>query len=306
MKFAVLGAGCVGSVISQQLYDYYDKNVSLVATGAIRKRLLSDGVVINGCRYDFSILNEDEAAPDLVFICVKNYDLENACNDLAPFISKQTLVLPLLNGISSTSFLQERFPENHVLYGYISKTDTYFDGHSYRYNIAGDLHFGNANNATVSDQIVEIKSILNRTDINAIVDNDMIRGIWKKWMLNIGANQVSTLTEADYLQFSEISEIHSVLRSAMQELLEIAGYEGVNLNKQDIEDILRYLTTYPYPKKTSMLQDILACRKTEIESISGDILMLSKKWNCPCPVNQTMYYLIKSKERVFINNKLDS
>ena len=131
----------------------------------------------------------------------------------------------------------------------------------------------------------------------------MKRGVWRKWMLNVGANQISALTEADYLKFGEIPEIEQVLRLAMHELLIIACYEGVNLSTQDISELIEYLTTYPYPKKTSMLQDILAHRKTEIDYISGDIVRLSRKWNCPCPVNLAMYYLIKSKEACYLSGK---
>ena len=50
-----------------------------------------------------------------------------------------------------------------------------------------------------------------------------------------------------------------------------------------------------------MLQDIQARRKTEIDYISGDLINLSKKWDCPCPVNLTMYYLIKSKEKAYLS-----
>ena len=175
-------------------------------------------------------------------------------------------------------------------------------------------------------------------------------------MLNIGANQVSALTEADYLQFSRIPELGKVLMLAMQELLILAGYENVELSTKDVLEIMEYLrqyriiqvcglrsqvfrqvgqiisahtdvwvlifgqadgtickqgvrrelcgvalTTYPYSKKTSMLQDTQAHRKTEIDYISGDLLKLSRKWNCLCPVNLTMYYLIKSKEKAYLS-----
>ena len=89
----------------------------------------------------------------------------------------------------------------------------------------------------------------------------------------------------------------------MQELLNIACYEKVNLSTKDIMELIEYLTTYPYPKKTSMLQDVLAHRKTEIDYISGDIIKLSRKWNCPCPVNLTMFYLIKSKEKCYLKSR---
>ena len=236
-----------------------------------------------------------------MFVCVKNYDLEQSLDDIKNYIDSHTIILPLLNGVTPTPIIQDKYPDNHVLYGYIQKIDAYRDGNEYKYNIAGDIHFGDAINEGNNSTLILIKEMLSKSGFGAFIDKDMIRGIWKKWMLNVGANQVSALTKANYLQFAQIPEIEQVLRLAMQELMILAGYEGVNISTVDISDIIQYLTTYQFPKKTSMLQDIEARRKTEVDYISGYIIELSEKWNYPCPVNLTMYYLIKSKESAYLN-----
>lgn len=194
---------------------------------------------------------------------------------------------------------------NKVLYGYITKIDSCKRGTVFYYNVPGDIHFGYADNNIVKDEVERIRVVIQKAGFGSYIDKDMIRGIWKKWMLNIGANQVSALTEADYLKFSAIPEVECLLKLAMQELLTIARYEKVNLSMQDMTEIVEYLTSYPYPKQTSMLQDVLAHRKTEIDYVSGDVIRLSQKWNYPCLVNLTMYYLIKSKEKAYLIQKSD-
>lgn len=300
MNISIIGAGCVGSVIAEQLFKIESINVSFIAEGVYKERLLDKGITVNDKQQNIPLLKKGHF-PDVVLVCVKNYDLENACVDLEPFVSKDTIIIPILNSISPTPYIQSRFPENRVLFGYISGIDSCSVGGSFRYNIAGEIHFGYANNESISDDLLRIKEVFDNTDLSVYIDRDMIKGVWKKWMLNIGANQVSALTESDYLQFSQIPEIGKVLMLAMQELLILAGYENVELRTKDVLEIMEYLTTYPYPKKTSMLQDIQARRKTEIDYISGDLLKLSRKWNCPCPVNLTMYYLIKSKEKAYLS-----
>ena len=225
-----------------------------------------------------------------------------ACMDMKSYMDGGTLILPLLNSVTPTPAIQQYYPDNKVLYGYISKIDAYNnnDGSGFYYNVAGDIHFGYANNEHVAPELEKIRDVLVTAGFTVNIDVDMMRGIWKKWMLNVGANQVSALTEANYIQFSKIKEIHHILRLAMQELLIIASYEGVNLSTGDINETLEYLTTYPYPKKTSMLQDIQAHRRTEVDYISGDVIKLAHKWNCPSPVNLTMYYLIKAKEATYL------
>lgn len=299
MKVSIIGAGCVGSVLAERMLKQR-MDVSIIALGKRGERLESEGLTVNDVNYNIRIAKEGDLAPDLLFVCVKNYQLEEALKDIEGFIDSHTIILPLLNSVTPTPIIQKRYPNNHVLYGYMQKIDAYREGKTYKYNIAGDIHFGDAINKGDNIALVEIKEMLSKCGFNSFIDTDMIRGIWKKWMLNVGANQVSALTEANYLQFGQIAEIEQVLRLAMQEIMILAGYEGINISTVDVEEIIQYLTTYKFPKKTSMLQDIEARRKTEVDYISGDIIKLSRKWNYPCPVNLTMYYLIKSKELAYL------
>lgn len=300
MKIGIIGAGCVGSVLVERLSSLKeDVETFFIAKGKFVERL-RNGIKVNDSLIQIPIPAVGDCYADLILVCVKNYDLEQACEDMSPYVNANTIILPMLNSVTPTPAIKEFYPENRVLYGYISKIDAYNDGTGYRYNVAGDIHFGYSNNTEVKPELVEIKNILDKAGFVTFVDADMKRGIWKKWMLNVGANQVSALTEADYIQFSKIREIHHILRLAMQELLIIASYEGVDLGTRDIADTIEYLTTYPYPKKTSMLQDVLAHRKTEVDYISGDVMRLAHKWNCPSPVNLTMYYLIKAKESTYL------
>ena len=303
---AVIGAGCVGSVLIERLTcSQPSLTVSIIAEGERSQRLSSSGIIINGTKLFPPNTRDFHEYPEIVFVCVKNYDLEQACLDMRAFISTDTLIIPLLNSVSPTPAILAAFPGHRVLYGYISKIDAHREGHNVSYNLAGDIHFGYADNSRPAPELLEVREILRASGFGAEIDPDMRRGVWRKWMLNVGANQVSALTEADYLQFAKIPEIEQVLRLAMHELLIIACYEGVNLSTRDISELIEYLTTYPYPKRTSMLQDILAHRRTEIDYIAGDIIRLSRKWNCPCPVNLTMYYLIKSKESCYLMQEGD-
>ncbi|WP_165173230.1 ketopantoate reductase family protein [Adlercreutzia sp. ZJ242] len=300
MRVSIIGAGCVGSVIATRLCSVEGAEVTLLALGERADRLRSRGLVVNGRRYDIPLLPPGADEPDLVVVCVKNYQLERACSELRGWIGPETVILPLLNSISPVPAIREHLPGQRVLYGYISRIDASRDGERFEYHIAGDIHFGHAANAGEDPFVGEVARLLSEAGFAVSVDADMVRSVWRKWMLNVGANQISALTEADYVQFGRIPDIEKVLRMAMGELLALAQREGVGLRESDVDELVEYLTTYPYPKKTSMLQDVLARRKTEVEAISGEVLRLSEKWGQPCPVNETMYCLIKAKEQAYL------
>ena len=88
MKISIIGAGCVGSVIAEQLADKKDLSVSFIAEGVYKERLIDKGVTVNGRRYNIPLLMKGKY-PDVVFVCVKSYDLEKACEDLILFLNKR-------------------------------------------------------------------------------------------------------------------------------------------------------------------------------------------------------------------------
>lgn len=301
MRYAVMGAGCVGSVVATRLADS-GFDVSLVAEGERASRLARDGLTVNGRVYRLPLL-EEGCAPDLVFMCVKNYQLREACSELAPYLDGDTAILPLLNSITPAQVIGDCLPGAKVLYGYISRIDACRAAGGFSYHIAGDIHFGYARNESPAPFLEDVAADLETAGFTASVDADMRRSIWRKWMLNVGANQVSALAEADYVDFGRIPEIEAVLRAAMGELLELAWREGVSLEQSDVDGLVEYLMTYPYPKKTSMLQDVLARRKTEIEAISGEVVALGERHALSCPVNATMYNLIRAKEQTYLDGR---
>ena len=85
----------------------------------------------------------------------------------------------------------------------------------------------------------------------------------------------------------------------MREVISLAKVSGINLTEQDIPDWYRFLNTLSPHGKTSMLQDIEAGRKTEVEIFSGKVVELGKKYGVPTPVNQTVLNIIRIGTQYF-------
>ena len=204
MRVGIIGAGCVGSVLAERISTLkHSTEIYFIAKERYAERL-RNGIVVNDTRVNIKVLCEDASSLDLIFVCVKNFDLLSACEDIRPFVDGHTILFPLLNSVTPTPSIKEVYPNNRVLYGYISKIDAYNDGHGFKYNVAGDIHFGYSENSNPKPELIEIKEMLDLAGFTTFIDKDMKRGIWKKWMLNVGANQVSALTEADYIKSPKI------------------------------------------------------------------------------------------------------
>ena len=127
----------------------------------------------------------------------------------------------------------------------------------------------------------------------------MIRMLWWKFMVNVGINQASAVLRAPYSVFQSNPDAQGLMETLMQEVVILANALHVNLTKQDVQDWYPVLNLLSPQGKTSMLQDIEAKRKTEVDIFSGKVIQLGKTFAIPTPVNQTIFQVIRVLEHDF-------
>jgi 2-dehydropantoate 2-reductase len=116
-------------------------------------------------------------------------------------------------------------------------------------------------------------------------------------MINVGMNQASAVMRAPYGIFQNIKSAQELMEALMREVIALAGVLGINLTDRDIDDWYAFLNTLSPQGKTSMLQDIEAGRKTEVEIFGGKVVELGKKHDVPTPINQTVLRIIQVLEQ---------
>lgn len=305
-KVGILGTGAVGGMLCSFLCKEYPEDFFVIGNSQRTERYKKGLKVNNKILYP-KIIDcencEENIILDLVIICTKNYDLESALNDLSSVIDTNTVILPLLNGVTATERIKKVFPKNKVLYGIVMRTDAARKEYEVTFSVSGEIQLGYAKNEEYAQEVIEIRDYLIQAGIPAKIYPDMLRMLWRKWMINIGSNQVSVITGAKFKYFGMFNEIEVLLRASMGEILNIAHAKKIHLTEDDLEDVVNILIHYPPEKKTSMLQDIEARRRTEIDSFAGTVREYGKKYNVNTPVNDVLYYGIKAKEKVYLTEK---
>ncbi|MGN0332563.1 MAG: ketopantoate reductase family protein [Lachnospiraceae bacterium] len=296
----IIGAGSVGSVLISQLYPTYGDNFYLLASGERAERLRTNGLSINDHTFHPQIYSDasQNISLDLLIIAVKSYSLNSVIEDIRPLINKETIILPLLNGITATDTLQKNFPDNRVLYGVMIRTDAHRTGHKVYYITPGEVQLGYAYNNPPAPEVKEIRECLVDAGINANIYEDMKKIQWRKWMLNTGGGQAAVEIGVECGYFEQVDEIVEIIRLCMNEILELAKAEHVNITKQDRDEIIEFLVGYPAHKKMSMLQDVEAGRPIEIEEYAGTVIRLGEKHGIPTPANRFIYLSIMAKKKV--------
>jgi 2-dehydropantoate 2-reductase len=110
--------------------------------------------------------------------------------------------------------------------------------------------------------------------------------MWKKFVLNVGVNQTQAVFKADYGTMQKSQELLAYARNLMQEAVLVANAENVSGTNSMVEDAMKVILDMPGSVKTSMLQDVLAKRVTEVDAFAGTICQKAALHKIPVPFNQ--------------------
>jgi len=289
----------VGSGYAAQLHGLDPSCVALVADPARLERYRREGVTVNGRRHDFHVLPAGESGPpaDLLLVAVKQHHLTEAIEAVRGYVGPRTIMLSLLNGISSEGLLAEAFGAEQVLHAYVVGTDFVREGTATRFSSIGRIAFGAASRDLEDPRVLAVSELFTRAGIPHVVSKDIVRELWWKFMLNVGVNQVSAVLRAPYGAFG-LPEVGDLARAAMREVVALSAFEGVSLLEGDVERCFPVLATLAPDGKTSMLQDIEAGRKTEVEIFADEVVALGRRYGVPTPVNELLGGLIAALERL--------
>lgn len=300
-KVYISGLGAVGGAYASRLHEMDPDCVKVIAGRERINRYTKTGISINGKTYSFNYIQpEDDAGPaDLILIAVKQHHLEQSIKDIRKFVGKDTIILSLLNGIVSEEIIGREYGLDKLLYSFCVGTDAVREGTSIRFANIGKIVFGDKTNLECSPGVAAVKALFEKAKIPYSIPQDMIRELWWKFMVNVGINQTSAILKAPYGVFQNIKEAKELMEMASREVIQLSEKAGINLNEDDINAFIKVLNTLSPDGKTSMLQDVEAGRKTEVEIFAGTVIDLGRKYGVETPVNEMLFRMIRTLEQTY-------
>ena len=295
----IAGAGAIGLSVAETLYRYDPGCVSILAKGERLERYRNRGLRVNGERLGFRFTQGETA--DLIIVACKFHHLDQIIEDLRPSVGKDTIILSLLNGISSEDIIGAKLGRERLPLAMVIGVDAFHDGEETTYTLKGVIHFGDAggNNGEREESIAEF---FTRAGVAHKLEANMKRALWFKFMVNIGMNPITAILRLPYRAIQnrggpgEIPEAHLLFVNAMREVIAVANAEGIDLNEGDIENFHKTLNALNGEGYTSMCQDVLAGRKTELEMFSFALMELAQKHGIPVPLNETLHLQLRTIE----------
>lgn len=286
-KVIICGLGAVGMTYACKLKD---KCILKVLADKERvKRYIDNPPEFNyeTVNFEYILPDEENFKADLIIVATKAQGLDSAIQMLQNFIYENTIIISLLNGISSEKKILEHFPHTTVLKSYFIGHSAVRDDNSVTQDGIGEIVIEN------NPKIIEF---FQQIGINYSTPNNIDYSMWLKFTMNIFSNQTSAILKMNFGELKHNKAFIEFAKKIIAEVKSIAKKSGVQSLENLEHDALLALSKMCDDGKTSMHQDILAGRKTEVDIFAGEVIKLGKTYGIPTPYNQVLYDLIKIEE----------
>jgi 2-dehydropantoate 2-reductase len=295
---AIVGAGAMGAAYATMFTDAGGFSVFFLASGERYLRLKDQPLTVNGKPYAISVLQPEEVQEgvDLVLVALKHHHLLGAVQDIKAVVGAETIILSVMNGLESEEIIGSVCGMNRMVYAIAVGIDAVREKNQFTYARPGRIIFGEGPVNDEDGRVTRLQEALTRAAIPNEVPADIKRVMWWKFMINVGINQASAVLRAPYGVFQSSADALALMQLLMQEVVMLAAKVSINLSQKDVDDWLAVLSTLAPEGKTSMLQDIEAGRKTEVEIFAGRVVAMGIEHDVATPVNQTILHIIKVME----------
>lgn len=288
MNIIVLGAGAIGSLYGAKLSKLND--VRLIArkehAGSIKKH----GLKVVGLENKTYRLNaatkikkiEDNA---LILLTTKAYDSSRAINGIKNLIKKGTIILCLQNGLYSEDIVK-KIVKNKCL---VLRAVTNFGAAFLK---PGVVQYNNHSYTSIekSERSAEIAENFRNCGLNGYVSGSIKVDMWKKLILNCVLNPLTSILKVRNKNIAD-ERLNPLKKLIVDECLKVAKNDSVAFNF----DFVKAINAAVIDSKniSSMQQDLIKGKHTEIDYLNGAVARLGKKYGIKCPVNEALTEIIK-------------
>ena len=286
----ICGLGAIGTIYAEKLRDCTD--LRILTDKERFERYTKNPIIFNGKKLNFNYILPEEKnfTADLIIIATKFNGLFDSIKNIKNFVGENTIIMSLLNGVTGEKFIADKYGNEKVLYSYFIGHSSMREGRSIKHDGVNKIVFGSVEK---SENIQIVRNFFDKVGINYIVPNDIIYSMWLKYMLNVSSNQISAILRMTFGEMMNNPKCMEFIVETMKEVQIIAKAEGVKNTDKMIDDALLQFRQMSPEGKTSMLQDIEAGRKTEVEIFAGDMIKFGKKHNIPTPYNTVLKGIVE-------------
>lgn len=297
-RVVILGTGAMACLFGAKLAAS-GQDVTMIGTWPEALQAINQGgvKVVDGKggsqSYRVSIASEATvfSGTTYVLVLIKSWQNERGARQIKDFIKNDDLVITFQNGLGNVETLAQVLGRQKVIAGTTALGSTVIQPGTVKpfgeYCIDISQH----------PRLSSLLKVFRNAGFTVHESEDMDSLLWGKLIVNAAINPVSTLLEVPNGFLLKNDYAHELVKDLVNETVLVSSALKIQLPYprpfEYVEDVIRQTSG----NTSSMLQDWLRAAPTEIDAINGEIIRLGSYAGVPTPVNQTVYSLIKARQR---------
>ena len=301
MKIAIVGPGAMGGLLAAYLAKTKEEIYFLDKDKTRADKRNQQGISLEGVSGNLQIKVKSTSNPqeigttDLVIICVKACNTKEAILHAKPIIRDNTMVLTLQNGIGNIEIISEAIGAERVIGGITNHGATLLSPLEIKHAGKGETVIGRMD-TKIPAQLRSIRELFNKAGLETRISRDIKGFLWSKLIINVGINALTAITKLANGRVLDFEGTRRVLRGAVTEATRIAKRKRIKLIYDDPLAKVEAVCEATADNISSMLQDVLRKKRTEIDFINGVIVRLGQELGIPTPVNSLLVDLVRTIE----------
>jgi 2-dehydropantoate 2-reductase len=301
MKIAIIGTGGVGGYFGGKLARA-GFDVTFLARGEHLKAIQQNGLTIKSINGDFTIEGAKATdrinkigLSDLVILGIKAWQVKYISRELKPLISRETIVLPLQNGVLAAEELNEELNSRNIMRGLcriFSKIES--PGVIDHFGMEPSIIFGDQD-CPKTKKCEMLKAVFDKAGISSHISNDITADLWKKF-ISICAGGLLAVTRTTYGELRELKETRQLLIELLMEIYALSQQLWIRIEPDFVSKTISAIDSFPYESTSSLARDVSEGKPSEIEYQNGTVVRLGEKYGVATPVNRFVYYSILPME----------
>lgn len=301
MKYLVIGAGGTGGSIGAYMTEA-GKDVTLIARGEHLRRMQERGLRMETTKkgnytvYPIKATDMEhyDERPDVIFVCVKGYSLDETIPFIRRVAKESTIVIPILNLYGTGGRMQEKLPGLLVTDGCI-----YIAGEIREPGtilLLGDIFrivYGVRDPQELRPELFEVAKDLKDSGIEGVLSENIRRDALQKFAYVSPMAACGLYYHVSAGEVQVTGEPRDTFVKLMREIDALAAAMGVPFLADIVTTNLRILDTLDSQASTSMQRDIYAGKASEIDGLIYEVVRMGERYGVPVPT----YRMIADKAK---------
>lgn len=303
MKVLVLGAGGIGGYFGGRLAEK-GVDVTFLVRERRHEQLTQRGLRIQSIHGDLVIerpqlirAGEESGPFDVVLLSNKAYHLADSLRDIEPYVSEETLVIPLLNGIAHMELLWERFGKERVLGGLcFIETTLNADGDVVQTSPTHEAVFGEWEGG-ISERVERIAEAFSGINGSMRASKNIQKEAWHKYLFITTLSGITTLMNAAVGPIRESHYGLELTRQLSEECAQVMRALEAPIREDIVEKQMEMFQNQGAAMKSSMLRDMEKGLPVEGDHLQGYLLQHAERLGVSTPLLKVVYNNLKVYEQ---------